>query len=112
MPPLTARAGDVIIHKGVTVDGAGYSGFESTGLAERLGRLGIERVGVSGIATEYCVKATALDAVKAGFDTVVLTELIRPVQVGETARVLTELKGAGAKASTAGQWLNSLPGTR
>src|ERR1700758_1203808 len=36
MPPLRAGAGDVVIHKGVEVDGAGYSGFELTGLAERL----------------------------------------------------------------------------
>src|SRR5271165_643590 len=49
MPPLRVEQGDVIIHKGVARDGAGYSGFEATGLAERLQKLGVERVGISGI---------------------------------------------------------------
>jgi nicotinamidase/pyrazinamidase len=68
MPPLQALAADVIIHKGVAADGAGYSGFEMTGLAERLKESGIKRIGVSGIATEYCVRATALDGLRAGFE--------------------------------------------
>ena len=106
MPPL--RAGDVTIHKGVAVDGAGYSGFELTGLAERLKELRIERLGVSGIATEYCVRATALDGIQAGFETVVLTDLIRAVQASETSRVLAELSKAGAKTATAAEWMKSL----
>lgn len=105
MPPLRPCDEDVVIHKGVAVDGAGYSGFDKTGLLEHLRKLKIEHVGVSGIATEYCVRATALDAVKAGFSTAVLTDVIRAVQVGETEKILAELEKAGVKRTTSSEWL-------
>jgi len=108
MPPLRAGEDDVMIRKGVSVEGAGYSGFEATGLAERLKELGVERVGVSGIATEYCVRATALDSLQAGFETAILTDLIRPVKPSETQRILGELKKAGASISPAAEWLGSV----
>jgi nicotinamidase/pyrazinamidase len=108
MPPLQVGAKDVMIHKGVAAEGAGYSGFEATGLAERLKGLGVARVGVSGIATEYCVRATALDGLKAGFETTVLTDMIRAVQAHETAKVLNELGNAGVKKATASEWVKSL----
>ena len=108
MPPLSAEEGDVIIRKGVAVDGAGYSGFEIPELAEKLRELKVERIGVSGIATEYCVRATALDGIQAGFKTAVLADLIRPVNPKETPRVWRELKQAGAHISTAAEWLASV----
>lgn len=108
MPSLRADEDDVIIRKGVTEEGAGYSGFEATGLAERLKELGVERVGVSGIATEYCVRATALDSLQGGFETTILTDLIRPVKPSETQRILQELKQAGASISIAAEWLASV----
>jgi nicotinamidase/pyrazinamidase len=107
MPPLKAEARDVIIHKGVAADGPGYSGFEFTGLAKRLKELKIDHIGVCGIATEYCVRATALDGIQAGFETTVLADMIRAVQARETPRVLTELALAGAKVATAAEWLKS-----
>jgi nicotinamidase/pyrazinamidase len=108
MPPLKAGPQDVIIHKGVTVDGTGYSGFEMTGLAERLKDRNIVRIGVSGIATEYCVRATALDGLQAGFEIAVLSDMIRAVQASERPRVLAELSKAGAKTTTASEWLKTL----
>jgi nicotinamidase/pyrazinamidase len=108
MPPLRALAVDLMIHKGVGEDGAGYSGFESTGLDERLKNLGVSRIAVSGIATEYCVRATALDALKAGFETFLLTDMIRPVQAGAAPGVLEELGNAGARGVSAGEWLKAL----
>jgi nicotinamidase/pyrazinamidase len=107
MPPLRPEAGDLIVHKGETVEGQGYSGFEQTGLANRLKSLQVERLGVSGIATEYCVRATALDGLHAGFPTVVLEDLIRSVNPIQTAAVLAELQHAGVRASTAAAWLAS-----
>src|SRR3974390_1168025 len=91
MPPLTAEKGDGGIQKGMDVNGAGYSGFEGTGLNRKLRELGVQSVAVTGIATEYCVRATALGAAKARFETAVLTDLIRAVQPGDTARILGEL---------------------
>lgn len=108
MPPLQADDRDVMIHKGVGVDGAGYSGFEATGLAERLKALGVQNLGVCGIATEYCVRATALDGVRAGFGTVVLTDLIRAVHPKETMQVLAEVQKAGVGLGSAAEWLAAL----
>jgi nicotinamidase/pyrazinamidase len=114
MPPLAAEEGDVIIHKGIDVNSAGYSGFEATGLNRKLRELGVQVVAVSGIATEYCVRATALDAAKARFETVVLTDLIRAVQGSETQKTLAELNSAGVKSATGPEWLNGIasPSTR
>jgi nicotinamidase/pyrazinamidase len=108
MPPLKPHSGDVIVHKGETVDGSGYSGFDHTGLANRLKSLQVDCVGVSGIATEYCVRATALDAIQAGLEPVVLTDLIRAVNPKEAPAVLQELQRTGAQDSTAAEWLASL----
>jgi nicotinamidase/pyrazinamidase len=104
-PPLSARSGDIVVHKGVSVEGPGYSGFEETGLAGKLQKLRVGHVAISGLATEYCVKATALDALKAGFETVVLRDLIRSVRDQETERHLAELKAAGVKVVSSGAWL-------
>ncbi len=85
----------------------GYSGFTvrrpsgaetSTGLAERLHTLGVRRVVVLGLATDYCVKATVLDALKQGFATVVIREGVRAVdvEVGDGERALVEMSALGA----------------
>jgi nicotinamidase/pyrazinamidase len=108
MPPLKAAPGDIVMHKAVGPDGPGYSGFELTDLEDHLRKLGVTRLGVSGIATEYCVRATALDGLKYGFEVVVLTDLIRAVRLEETANVLEELRKAGAKTSDSAEWLKGL----
>jgi nicotinamidase/pyrazinamidase len=105
MPPVGAGADDVVIHKGVGVNGAGYSGFDETSLQRQLRDKGIPRIGVAGIATEYCVRATALDALKAKFDTTVLEDLIRAVQEKEVPHVLAELRQVGVKLSNSAAWL-------
>ena len=108
MPPLKPEEGDIIISKGIPIDGPGYSGFDDTGLAERLGQSGVNRIGVTGIATEYCVRATALDAAKAGFETAVLRDLVRAVQPEETPKVLSDLERAGVKNEKAEEWIREL----
>jgi nicotinamidase/pyrazinamidase len=108
MPPLHAEDGEVVIHKGTHREGAGYSGFELTGLEHRLKELQVARVGVSGIATEYCVRATVLDALQHGFEVTLLTDLIRAVNPIATPKILEELRAAGAKLATSPEWLQSL----
>ena len=105
MPSVGAGADDVVIHKGVGVNGAGYSGFDDTSLQLQLQDKAIPRIGVAGIATEYCVRATALDALKAKFDTTVLEDLIRAVQEKEVPHVLAELRQVGVKLSNSAAWL-------
>ena len=105
VPPLYAESGDIVIHKGTAVDGEGYSGFDSTGLETRLREMKIGRVSVAGIATEYCVRATALDANRAGFETILLTDLIRPVEESASPKALTELGRAGVQLMPSPRWL-------
>ena len=105
MSPLQAEAGDLVIHKGVGVDGAGYSGFEETSLERELREKGITHVGVAGIATEYCVRATGLDAYRTMFETTVLENLIRPVQEKDVREVLAELRAAGIKVTGSEDWM-------
>ena len=87
----------------------GYSGFtvrdpktgteKPTELEGRLRALGVERVVVLGLATDYCVKETVIDAVHKGFETVVIGRGIRAVdlELGDGDRAVAEMKAAGAR---------------
>ncbi|HEX4865900.1 MAG TPA: isochorismatase family protein, partial [Acidimicrobiales bacterium] len=90
----------VVVSKGEHA--AAFSGFEGTtgngrALPEVLREEGITGVDVVGIATSFCVKATGLDAVKAGFSTRVLAPLTADVDPAATPRTLDELAKAGVK---------------
>ena len=73
-----------------TDDGAEFAGV--------LARLGVERLFVGGLATDYCVKATVLDARRAGLAVVVLEDAVRAVDAapGDGERALAEMTAAGA----------------
>jgi nicotinamidase/pyrazinamidase len=94
---------DMRIRKGQGSEDDGYSGFEGrwdmTGetLAELFGRYGIEDVTVVGLALDFCVKATALDAVKEGFNVRVPLGMTRPVFAVEGDDAVTELRDAGVE---------------
>jgi nicotinamidase/pyrazinamidase len=90
---------DEIVDKGRGVDTDGYSGFEDTGLEQLLRGRGIETVHVAGLALDYCVKETALDARRAGFDVVVHRGATRAVEVqpGDGERAVSELAAAGVR---------------
>ena len=79
---------------------AAYSGFEGrtpegAALRDWLAQRGVTEVDVVGIATDHCVRATALDAAGAGFATTVLLDLCAGVAPDSTERALTELRAAG-----------------
>jgi nicotinamidase/pyrazinamidase len=88
----------------------GYSGFTMrdptsgvttpTELEELLRGAGVERVVACGLATDYCVKATALDAARLGFETAVLLDAMRPVELepGDEQRAIEEMAAAGIHA--------------
>lgn len=94
---LTFRSFDAIFDKGEYQ--AAYSGFEGRHqgrtLEDFLQDKGITDVDVCGLATDYCVKATALDAARAGFATRVLMDLTAPVHPDEVPSVRAELETAG-----------------
>jgi nicotinamidase/pyrazinamidase len=96
---LSSAAIDVVIDKGQDRDREGYSGFEGTSLEALLRERGAREVHVAGLALDYCVKATALDARRAGFDVVVHRGATRAVdaQPGDGARAVAELRAAGVE---------------
>ena len=105
-PRLEVGAGSERVRKG-TAGEDGYSGFtvadpvtgdtHPTGLDALLRRRAVERVVVLGLATDYCVKATALDAAALGYRTSVVTDGVRPVELepGDGERAIAEMAAAG-----------------
>ncbi|MEU8814854.1 nicotinamidase [Actinoplanes sp. NPDC048796] len=96
-PELSTDRIEAVFHKGEHK--AAYSGFEGhteTGetLADWLRSRGVTEVELVGIATDHCVRATALDAKAEGFDTTVLLELTAGVAEGTTASALEEMRSA------------------
>jgi nicotinamidase/pyrazinamidase len=96
-PELDSAAIDVIVDKGQDPGTDGYSGFDGTNLEELLRERGIDQVTVVGLATDYCVKNTALDALRAGFQVTVDHTAVRGVEVeaGDSERALAEVRAAG-----------------
>jgi nicotinamidase/pyrazinamidase len=87
-----------IISKGVG-DTDGYSAFDETELASKLHQQGVQELVVGGLATDYCVKNTVLDALKNGFKVKALENAIRAVdlQQGDGERAIEEMRVAGAE---------------
>src|ERR671939_227706 len=87
-----------VVSKGLG-DEDNYSAFDGTALAEELRREGVEEVWVGGLATDYCVKNTLLDALRAGFRARALSDAMRAVnlQPGDDARAIAEMRAAGAE---------------
>ena len=101
-PNLDPQPFDAIFLKGEHA--AAYSGFEGrttggVGLADWLRARGVERVDICGIATDYCVRATALDARIEGFETRVLTDMCAGVAPESSAAALDEMRAAGVTLS-------------
>ena len=96
-PDLNRLNVDVVVDKGQAVDTDGYSGFEGTDLEDLLRERGITQVTVVGLATDYCVKNTALDALRAGFAVTVDSTAVRGVEVspGDSEQALAEVRAAG-----------------
>ncbi|AJT66830.1 isochorismatase family protein [Streptomyces chattanoogensis] len=99
-PAVASGAVDAVFDKGAHT--AAYSGFEGrdengTLLADWLRERNVTEVDVVGIATDHCVRATALDALHAGLRTHVLLDLTAGVAAQTTERALEELRAAGAE---------------
>jgi nicotinamidase/pyrazinamidase len=97
-PNLDPQPFDAIFLKGD--HSAAYSGFEGrttdgVGLAEWLRHRGVDTVHVCGIATDYCVRSTALDARREGFETRVLLDMCAGVSNETTVLALEEMATAG-----------------
>ncbi len=94
-PALRVPAEAYIVSKGTRFDKDQYSAFDETGLAALLAKRGIRRVLIGGLARDVCVKATALDAVGAGFETWLISEGARALGPESGAAADREMTAAG-----------------
>jgi nicotinamidase/pyrazinamidase len=93
---------DEVVDAGYRPELEGYSGFEETDLEERLRRHGVDSVVIGGLATDYCVVETALDARRVGFDVKVVLDASRGIEAkpGDVERSLARMREAGIELVT------------
>jgi len=96
-PNLRLPESAIIVSKAFLPDKEAYSGFDGTDLEFILRSRGIRRVFIAGVATDYCVRATALDAVRLGFETFLLVDAVKGVDIpkGSIEKALNEMLDAG-----------------
>lgn len=97
LPPAAA-----IISKATTPEQDAYSGFQGTDLDSRLHAVGIRRLCIGGLATDYCVLNTVRDALRLGYQVLLLADAIRAVDVqpGDGLRAEEEMLSLGAQRIT------------
>jgi nicotinamidase/pyrazinamidase len=102
-----------VFHKGTDATIDSYSAFydnarhKSTGLGDYLRHQGVLELTVMGLATDFCVRATTLDAIWLGFEIAVVRDGCRAVELtaGDGARALEEMRAAGARIVSSGSFL-------
>ena len=101
--PKLALPKDVkIVSKAADPKQDDYSAFEGTDLAASLKHQGVRRLFIGGLATDYCVKSTVLDGIKAGFQVTFLADASRGVNLnaGDSDRAVSEMLTVGADSAT------------
>jgi nicotinamidase/pyrazinamidase len=98
-PKLHTSQIDAVVDAGQGREDDGYSGFEKTDLERLLRDREVETVHIGGLALDYCVRATALDARRAGFNVVLHRDATRAIDAnpGDGERALEELREAGVE---------------
>ena len=106
-PSLDRSHVDQVVDKAQDPYTQGYSAFHGGNLAEVLRDHGVDHVYIAGLATDYCVKNTVLDAVREGFDVTVVEDAIRGIDVkpGDSERAIGEMRNAGADLVTSAELL-------
>jgi nicotinamidase/pyrazinamidase len=101
----------IVVSKGAEESADSYSGFDAVDarglrLADMLRAQGVKRILIGGLATDYCVKQTALDGVQQGFEVVVLEDAVRAVNLkpDDARQALEEMKRAGAEVRNSKDW--------
>ncbi|MGA2010114.1 MAG: isochorismatase family protein [Solirubrobacteraceae bacterium] len=93
---LERGAIDAVIDKGTSREGAGYSAFESEALRMLLRAHAVGDVTICGLATDFCVRATALHALREGLGVTIALDAVRGIDPEASAATLRELGAAGA----------------
>jgi nicotinamidase/pyrazinamidase len=98
---------EAIVDVGREREDQGYSGFEKSDLAQILRDRDVDEVYVGGLATDYCVRASTIDACREGFDVTVVSDAIRGVEVepGDSERALADMAEAGARIASSSELL-------
>ena len=98
-PDLHSGKIDAIVDAGRAREDEGYSGFEHTDLERLLREREVDRVHVAGLALDHCVKETALDARRAGFEVVLHRQATRAINAdpGDEERAIAQLREAGVE---------------
>lgn len=106
-PSLHMPSDAAIVSKGMDPNQDSYSAFQgldATGrpLADSLRERGVQRVYVGGLATDYCVKCSVSDALRSGFEAVLLADAVRGIDlnVGDVARAIESMRAEGARIAT------------
>jgi nicotinamidase/pyrazinamidase len=97
-PDLKLPKHTLVISKATNPDVEAYSAFDATGLATDLKTMGVQRLFIGGLATDYCVVNTVVDACKLGFEVVVLMDAILGIdaQLGDVDRAIEKMLENGA----------------
>ena len=114
-PDLRLPADVCVVSKGEKADAYGYSAFDGRPrpggrLTDALVAKGVDHLYVGGLATDYCVRASVLDARCAGFRVSLMTDAVAGVNVhpGDAEHAITEMRVAGAELTTSGAILQTL----
>jgi nicotinamidase/pyrazinamidase len=106
-PAMDGIEPDAVVDVGQGRDDEGYSGFENSDLARLLRDHDAGEVYVCGLATDYCVRASAIDACREGFDVTVVEDAVRGVEVnpGDSERAFQDMRDAGARIASSAEVL-------
>ena len=106
-PDLKLPSGTTIVSKAMNPLKENYSGFEGAELSSILRKHSVLRVFVGGLATEYCVKNTVLDALKLGFKVMLLSDAILGInaEANEAAKAIDKMVESGAEQTTLSDFL-------
>lgn len=96
-----------LVDKATTPGDEAYSAFEGTDLDAWLIARGVKRLFIGGVATDYCVLQSALDARRHGYDVVLLTDAIRAIDADDGARALDALQAKGTILADSGAVLDA-----
>jgi nicotinamidase/pyrazinamidase len=104
-PALDRSRLHAVVDKGQDPLSQGYSAFQDSALAALLRDHGVERLWIGGLATDYCVRASTLDALAEGLAVTVIEDGIRGIDLrpGDCERAIAEMRGAGARLASSAE---------
>jgi len=113
-PALRIPIKSIVISKAEDPQFEAYSGFQGTDLATRLNELGVDKIFLCGLTTDYCVKESAIDARHAGFEVEVIQDCIGAVDAspGDGKKAISEMQKAGARITNSAAVIKMMAGTQ